>query len=280
MPAPTTSDTDAAPPRADGGRAARGRPTPPGSPAAPALPKDPTARPGAARSRLARLADGPLGTARVATWGIAAIVAILAIAAAFLLATLPSADAFDARVERLFVEADLRANAELRLLEILAQSGRAFADTLAGYRVAIFVLLVFSAALLVTALIFLVVILALQRRIGEIERAGIRVGSLLISRETNTVWLNDTELTLTEAAIETLSVLAEARMDDEILSGSEIEAVISGRDPSDCDEASGATRIKRLRDGLGNQIVTALLIRTVARRGYTLSVDPAAIRMV
>lgn len=274
MPAPTTSDTDAAPNRTDGSRATRGRLGAPGSP------KDPTARPGAARSRLARLADGPLGTARVATWGIAAIVAILAIAAAFLLATLPSADAFDARVERLFVEADLRANAELRLLEILAQSGRAFADTLAGYRVAIFVLLVFSAALLVTALIFLVVILALQRRIGEIERAGIRVGSLLISRETNTVWLNDTELTLTEAAIETLSVLAEARMDDEILSGSEIEAVISGRDPSDCDEASGATRIKRLRDGLGNQIVTALLIRTVARRGYTLSVDPAAIRMV
>ena len=242
--------------------------------------RDPTARPVAARSRLSALVDGPLGASRVAAWGIAAIVAILGVAAALLIATLPSADAFDARVERLFVEADLRGNAELRLLEILAQSGRAFADTAAGYRVAIFVLLVFSAALLMTALVFLVVILALQRRIGEIERAGLRVRSLLISRETNTVWLNDMEFRLTEAAIETLSVLAEARMDDEILSGSEIEGTISGRDPSDCDEASGATRIKRLRDGLGNQMVTQLLIRTIARRGYTLAIDSAVIRMV
>lgn len=280
MPVPTTSDTDA------------GRPKSPARPAAAAVaasggrangaPAGATGmgRGAAARSRLARLVDGPLGTSRVAVAGIAAIVAILAIAAAFLIAALPSADAFDARVARLFVEADLRANTEIRLLEILAQSGTAFADTLAGYRVAIFVLLVFSAALLVASLIFLVVILGLQRRMGEVERAGIRVASLLISRETNTVWLNDIEFQLTEAAIETLSVLAEARMDDEILSGAEIEAVVSGRDASDCDEASGATRIKRLRDSLGNQIVTALLIRTIARRGYMLSIDPAVIRMV
>ena len=279
MPVPTTSDTDRSRP------AQRPSTTAPSKGAA----SGPGGRPGAAtgsgtgagvRSRLAGLVAGPLGTSRVAVAGIAAIVAILAVAAAFLIATLPSADAFDARVARLFVEADLRAATDIKLLEILAQSGRAFADTLAGYRVAIFVLLVFSAALLVAALIFLVVILTLQRRIGEIERSGIRVGSLLISRETNTVWLNDLELQLTEAAIETLSVLAEARMDDEILSGSEIEATVSGRDPSDCDEASGATRIKRLRDGLGNQLVSALLIRTVARRGYMLSIDPAVIRMV
>ena len=247
MPVPTTSDTDGA----------------------------------AARTRLAFLTDGRLSPNRAAAVGIAAIVAILAVAAGFLIAALPSADAFDARVAGLFAaNDDLRAGAEIKLLEILAQSGTAFADTLAGYRVAIFVLLVFSAALLVAALTFLVIILALQRRMGEIERAGIRVASLLISRETNTVWLNDLEFKLTEAAIETLSVLAEARMDDEILSGSEIEATVSGRDASDCDEASGATRIKRLRDGLGNQMVSALLIRTVARRGYMLSIDPAVIRMV
>ena len=259
MQVPTTSDTERArAPRAGGAATVLAGP----------------------RSRLARIVGGPFGTNRVAVAGIVAIVAILAAAAAFLIATLPSADAFDARVARLFVDAELTAPSEIRLLEILAQSGRAFADTAAGYRVAIFVLLVFSAALLVAALIFLVVILALQRRIGEIERAGIRVFSLLISRETNTVWLNDLELQLTEAAIETLSVLAEARMDDEILSGSEIEATVSGRDPSDCDEASGATRIKRLRDGLGNQLVSALLIRTVARRGYMLSIDPGVIRMV
>jgi DNA-binding winged helix-turn-helix (wHTH) protein len=41
----------------------------------------------------------------------------------------------------------------------------------------------------------------------------------------------------------------------------------------------GATRIKRLRDALGNQMVAELLIRTVQRRGYMLSVDKNSIRM-
>ena len=70
---------------------------------------------------------------------------------------------------------------------------------------------------------------------------------------------------LTEAAIETLGVLAEARMDDEMLNGAEIEGMISGRSSADCDEASGATRIKRLRDALGNQLMTELLVKNIAR---------------
>jgi DNA-binding winged helix-turn-helix (wHTH) protein len=88
------------------------------------------------------------------------------------------------------------------------------------------------------------------------------------------------EFQLTEAALETLSVLAEARMDDDVLTGAQIEAVISGRDASDCDEAAGATRVKRLRDALGNQLVTELLVKTIARRGYVLAVDRGAIKMI
>ena len=80
--------------------------------------------------------------------------------------------------------------------------------------------------------------------------------------------------------METLSVLAEARMDDEVLSGAEIEAMISGRDPSECEEAAGATRIKRLRDSLGNQLVSELLVKNIARRGYMLAIDKDVIRMV
>ena len=49
---------------------------------------------------------------------------------------------------------------------------------------------------------------------------------------------------------------------------------------ADCDEAAGATRIKRLRDALGNQIVSELLIKTVARQGYVLAIDKDAIRML
>ena len=216
---------------------------------------------------------------RILGIGIAAIVAILVAAGVLLLLTLPDANAFNARVERLFVENDLTTQAEIRLLEILAQSGTAFSDTLASYRVAIFVLLVFATAMMIAALVFLVMLAALNRRLGEIERTGIQVRSLRISRAENAVYLNDMGFKLTEAAMETLAVLAEARMDDDVLSGAEIEAVISGRSAADCDDAAGATRIKRLRDMLGNQMVSALLVKNIARRGYMLAIDKDVIRM-
>jgi DNA-binding winged helix-turn-helix (wHTH) protein len=217
---------------------------------------------------------------RIVVIGIAAIVAILALAAVLLFLSLPDANAFNARVERLFVEADLTTQTDIALLEILAQSGTAFSDTLSSYRVVIFVLLVFATAMLIAAVAFLVMLVTLNRRMGQIERKGIEVSSLLISRDQNVVYLNNFEFKLTEAAIETLSVLAEARMDDEVLSGAEIEAVISGRNAADCDEAAGATRIKRLRDTLGNQMVSELLVKNIARRGYMLAIDKDVIRMV
>ena len=218
---------------------------------------------------------------RVVALGLAAIVLILLGAAVLLFVNLPDANAFNARVERIFVENDnLTDQAEIKLLEILAQSGTAFSDTLASYRMLIFVLLVFATALLIAAVAFLVMLIALNRRMGQIERKGIEVSSLLISRDQNTVYLNNFEFRLTPAAIETLAVLAEARMDDEVLSGAEIEAVISGRDPTDCEEAAGATRIKRLRDTLGNQMISELLVKNIARRGYMLAIDKGVIRMV
>lgn len=219
--------------------------------------------------------------ARAVAIGMAAIVAILLVAALLLFFNLPDANAFDARVEALFVaNADLNSGAEIKLLEILASSGTAFADTLASYRMIIFVLLIFATALLIAALVFLVMIIALTKRMSEVERAGIQVSSLLISREENTVYLNNMEFRLTKAAIETLSILAEARMDEDVLSGAEIEGMISGRPAIDCDEAAGATRIKRLRDSLGNQMVSELLVKNIARKGYMLSVAKDVIRMV
>lgn len=217
---------------------------------------------------------------RVVTLGIAGIVLILGAAALFLFLNLPDADAFNQKVERIFVENDdLTSPAEIRLLEILAQSGTAFSDVIASYRVVIFVLLVFSTGLLIAALTFLVMIVVLNRRMATIERQGIQVSSLILSRERGVVSLNDMEFKLTDAALETLAVLAEARMDGDVLNGAEIEAVISGRSASDCDEAAGATRIKRLRDALGNQMVAELLIKTIARKGYMLAIDRDRISM-
>lgn len=218
---------------------------------------------------------------RLVVFGIVGIFILLLGAALLLFLTLPDAGAFDARVEQIFIEnADLNSQAEIKLLEILAQSGNAFSDTLASYRMVIFVLLVFATAMMSAALVFLLLIVGFNRRFAQIERVGIQVNSLLISREENTVYLNNLGFKLTDAAMETISVLAEARMDDDVLSGSEIEGVISGRASADCDEAAGATRIKRLRDTLGNQIVSELLVKNIARRGYMLSVEKDVIQVL
>ena len=142
------------------------------------------------------------------------------------------------------------------------------------------VLLIFAAAMLVAAVVFLTLLITFNRRMAQIERTGIQVSSLLISREENKVYLNNLGFKLTDAAMETLAVLAEARMDDDILTGSEIEGVISGRSAADCDEAAGATRIKRLRDTLGNQMVSELLVKNIARRGYMLAIDKDVIKVL
>lgn len=218
---------------------------------------------------------------RIVTLGLAGIVAILGVTAVLLFFNLPDADAFNRKVEALFVaNDDLTTEAEIKLLEILAQSGTAFSETLASYRVAIFVLLVFASALLIAALALLAMLVGLNRRMAQIESSGIQVSSLLISREENTVYLNNMGFKLTDAAMETLSVLAEARLDDDVLSGAEIEAIVSGRSAADCDEAAGATRIKRLRDTLGNQMVSELLVKNIARRGYMLAVDKDLIKVL
>ncbi len=228
-----------------------------------------------------KAADARRSGSRVVVLGVAAIVAILTLAAVFLFLSLPDAGAFNARVERIFVENDaLTSDAEIKLLEILALSGTAFSETLVSYRMVIFVLLVFSAALLIAALVFLLMLVALNRRMAQIERSGIEVNSLLISRAEKAVYLNNMGFKLTDAAMETLSVLAEARMDGDILSGAQIEGMISGRDASDCDEAAGATRIKRLRDTLGNQMVSELLVRNISRQGYVLAIDKDVIRVI
>lgn len=218
---------------------------------------------------------------RFVTLAVLAIVAILLIATAVLLLTLPDANAFNARVERVFIDnSDLTGQAEIRLLEILAQSGTAFADTLSSYRMVITVLLVFATAMLVAALASLVMLVNLNRRMAQIEHAGIQVNSLILSREEKMVYINNMGFKLTEAVMETLGVLAEARIDDDMLSGAEIEAMISGRHSSDCDEASGATRIKRLRDALGNQMISELLVKNIARKGYVLAIDKSVIKIL
>lgn len=218
---------------------------------------------------------------RAVLLGLAAIVAILALAAVLLFLNLPDTNEYNARVSQLFAEnATLTAPAELQLLEILAQSGTTFAEVLVSYRAVIFVLIVFASLLLITALVLVLALIALNRKLAVVQKAGIQVSSLVISRGERKVYINDLEFDLTEAAVETLAVLAEARLDGDMMTGVQLESVITGRKEVDCDEAAGATRIKRLRDSLGNQIVSELLVRNIARQGYVLAVEKDVIRMI
>jgi len=226
------------------------------------------------------VSDTRAASTRVVQLGVLAVVAVLAISATVLFLNLPDADAFNAAVAEVFVLNDVRDPDATRVLEVMAQTGTAFSAVLASYRAVIFVLMVFATALLVACLVFLITIVTLNRRMGAIERQGIQVSSLILSREERVVLINNLEFKLTDAAMETLSVLAEARLDDEVLSGAQIEAMVSGKHETDADEAAGATRIKRLRDTLGNQIVSELLIKTIARKGYVLAIDKDVIRMI
>lgn len=197
-----------------------------------------------------------------------------------LLFSLPNAGVFNDRVVQIFTENDaLTSPNETNLLEVLAQSGTTFAEMLHFYRVIIFTLMVLAACLLFSSLYFLATNNALNRRLLEIERSGLHITSLQVDRTQKVVLINSLEFSLTDAACETLSVLCEARLDDEILSGVALEAMVSGKNEADCEEAAGATRIKRLRDHLGNQLVAQLLIKHVRRQGYMLTISPDVIRL-
>jgi len=111
--------------------------------------------------------------------GLSGIIAILTLTGLWLLWAMPDGNAFNVRVEQIFIQNDaLTSQNEVKLLEILAQSGTAFSETLASYRVVVFVLMIMSAALLLAAVAFLSFLLILNRRFAQIETTGIQVSSL------------------------------------------------------------------------------------------------------
>ena len=214
-------------------------------------------------------------------WGSILILLLILASAVVLFLSLPDANAFNDRVERIFLENDaITTTEQIKLLEVMAQSGTVFAGVLESYRLIIFILLLLASALLLSALYFLFTNYGLSRRLDQIQQFGIHINSLIVSRDEQVVYINNMEFELTESIMETLSVLCEARLDDEVMSGAELEAMISGKRAIDCEEAAGATRVKRLRDQLGNQIVSQLLVKNIPRKGYMLSIERDAIRML
>lgn len=221
------------------------------------------------------------GPRNLAIWGSALVLLLLLVTAVTLFVSLPDANAFNDRVARIFAENDaLTTSEQIKLLEVMAQSGTAFAEVLASYRLIIFILLVLASALLLSAFYFLFTNYGLSQRLDTYQKQGIHITSLIVSRDERVVYINNMEFELTESIMETLSVLCEARMDDEVMSGTALESMISGKPETDCEEAAGATRIKRLRDQLGNQIVSQLLVKNISRKGYILAIEPEAIRVI
>lgn len=209
------------------------------------------------------------------------VLVLVLVTAVVLFISLPDANAFNDRVARIFAENDaLTTGEQIKLLEIMAQSGTAFGEVLASYRMIIFILLILASALLLSALYFLFTNYGLSQRLDTFEQQGIHITSLIVSRDERVVHINNMEFELTAAIMETLGVLCEARLDDEVMSGAQLEAAITGKRETDCEEAAGATRIKRLRDQLGNQIVSQLLVKNISRKGYMLAIDPDVIRML
>tara|TARA_R110002096_G_scaffold46032_6_gene123054 strand:- start:29101 stop:29793 length:693 start_codon:yes stop_codon:yes gene_type:complete len=214
-------------------------------------------------------------------YGSVTVLGLLLIGSILLFINLPDANAFNDRVEQIFTQNDALTTTEnVKLLEVLAQSGTAFADVLSSYRVILFILLVLTSSLLLSAFYFLLTNHGLQQQMGEMTRSGLIVNSLVVNREEQIVTINDMEFELTSAICETLSVLCEARLDDDVLTGAELESMISGKPTIEVDEASGATRIKRLRDHLGNQMISHLLVKNISRKGYMLAVDKDVIKML
>jgi hypothetical protein len=66
-------------------------------------------------------------------------------------------------------------------------------------------------------------------------------------------------------------VLLECGLDDEYITGTALESILSGKNEIDCDDNAGAMRIKRLRDNLGGQIIASKFIRHVPSKGYQIT---------
>ena len=142
-------------------------------------------------------------------YGSVTVLGLLLIGSILLFINLPDANAFNDRVEQIFTQNDALTTTEnVKLLEVLAQSGTAFADVLSSYRVILFILLVLTSSLLLSAFYFLLTNHGLQQQMGEMTRSGLIVNSLVVNREEQIVTINDMEFELTSAICETLSVLS------------------------------------------------------------------------
>ncbi len=192
---------------------------------------------------------------------------------------LPDPSVFNQNVERIFVETDLTSQAEIKLLEVLASSGTLFESALNLHLQIILTLMLLSFALVLISAGLLLSNLNMRQQYKEMRSRALNPSSISLFRDQNQVRINDDNFTLTKSNIETLALFMEARLDSEYLTGTEVEAMISGKPLAECEEAAGVVRIKRLRDALGNQIISELMLRNIPGKGYLLDIPQDKINL-
>lgn len=182
----------------------------------------------------------------------------------------PDPQVFNNRIENIFIENDFTNQVEIKLLEVLAQSGSLFENSIALYSRIIFTLffVVLTVMMICVGLIFSNI--ELRKQFGLLQSTSLNAQSIELLRSENSVQINGDWFQLSESNIETLSVLLECGLDGEYINALSLESIISGKNKTDCDDNAGAMRIKRLRDNLGGQIISSNLIRHVPSKGYQI----------
>ena len=191
----------------------------------------------------------------------------------------PDPQVFNNKVESIFVENEFTKYTEIKLLEVLAQSGSLFENSVKLYSKIIFTLffVVLTVMLICVALIFSSI--EMRKQFDLLQASSFNAQSIRLLRSENSVQINGDWFQLTASNIETLSVLLECGLDGEYITSIKLESIISGKNESDCDDNAGAMRIKRLRDSLGGQIIASKFIKHVPSKGYQITSSKNDIRL-
>ncbi|MAI59304.1 MAG: hypothetical protein CML56_10105 [Rhodobacteraceae bacterium] len=193
--------------------------------------------------------------------------------------TVPNPQVFNRAIEEIFVTNDFTQQTDLRLLEVLAQSGSLFEGSLALYSKIIFTLFFVVFTVIVICVALVLNNIEMRKQFKSLQDTSFNARSIELLRSENSVQINGDLIQLTASNIETLGVLMECSLDGEYVSGLQLESIVSGKSEAECDDNSGAMRIKRLRDNLGGQIIATKLIRHVPSKGYQINSPKGTIRL-
>ena len=191
----------------------------------------------------------------------------------------PDPQVFNGAVEKIFVENNFSQQTDLRLLEVLAQSGSLFEGSIALYSKIIFTLFFVVLTVMLICFAFIFSNIELRKQFNLLQASSFNARSIELLRSENSVQINGDLFQLTASNSETLSVLMECAIDGDYVTGVQLESIISGKDEAECDDNSGAMRIKRLRDNLGGQIIATKLIRHVPSKGYQINSPKGSIHI-